>query len=251
MKIAIITGASSGMGAEFVSRIDKACNDLDQIWAVSRTVEETVFPETKAEIVRIPLDLTGEDAKTLLSKKLEAEMPKIKILVNSAGFGKMGKFESLSLELQTDMMKCNTIGLMTMCHLCIPYMAKGGYIINMASAAAFLPQMRFAVYAASKSFVLSFSRALGYELKDRKISVTAVCPGPVKTPFFDIAEEEGYTLFIKKFFMVKPERVVAHALRCAKERRQVAVYGLPMKGMQFISKALPHRLILEIYDRIV
>lgn len=251
MKIAIVTGASSGMGAEFVKRIDQGCNDLDQIWAVSRTVETTEFPETKAEIIRIPLDLTKEETKTVLLEKLEAEKPKVKILVNSAGFGKIGKFESLSLEIQTDMIKCNTVALMTMCHLCVPYMVKGGYIINLASAAAFLPQMRFAIYAASKSFVLSFSRALDYELKDRRISVTAVCPGPVKTPFFDIAEEEGYTLFIKKFFMAKPEKVVAYALKCAKERRQISVYGLPMKGMHLISKAFPHRLVLEIYDKIV
>ena len=251
MKIAIITGASSGMGAEFVSQIDRGCNDLDQIWAISRTVDETEFPQTKAEIILIPLDLTKKEAKSVLAEKLKNEMPKVKILVNSAGFGKMGKFESLSLELQTDMMECNTIGLMMMCHLCIPYMAKGGYIINMASAAAFLPQMRFAIYAASKSFVLSFSRALGYELRDRKISVTAVCPGPVKTPFFDIAEEDGYTLLIKKFFMVRPEKVVAYAIKCAKERRQTSVYGLPMKGMQLIGKVFPHCLILEIYDKMV
>ena len=102
MKIAIITGASSGMGAEFVSQIDRGCNDLDQIWAISRTVDETEFPQTKAEIIRSPLNLTKKEAKSVLAEKLKNEMPKVKILVNSAGFGKMGKFESLSLELQTD-----------------------------------------------------------------------------------------------------------------------------------------------------
>lgn len=251
MKIAVITGASSGIGAEFVSQIDKSCNDLEQIWAISRTVGETQFPPTKAEIIRIPLDLTKESAKQRLKETLKEEMPKIKILVNSAGFGKMGRFDSLSIELQRDMVECNVNGLMTMCHLCIPYMVKGGYIINMASAAAFLPQMRFAVYAASKAFVLSLSRALNYELRDRKISVTAVCPGPVKTPFFDIAEEEGYTLFIKKFFMVKTEKVVSYALQCAKARRQTSVYGFFMKVMQLIGKIFPHRLVLEIYNKMV
>lgn len=251
MKIAIVTGASSGMGKEFVIQLDRACNDLDKIWVISRNIEKAEFPETKAEIVRIPLDLTTEKAKETLKQKLKEENPKIKLLVNSAGFGKMGKFENLSLEVQTDMMECNAISLMMMCHICIPYMAKGGYIINMASAAAFLPQMRFAIYAASKSFVLSFSRALGYELKDRQISVTAVCPGPVKTPFFDIAEEEGYTLFIKKFFMAKAEKVVSYAIKCAKERKQTSVYGFSMKGMQLIGKLFPHRVILEIYNKMV
>ena len=239
------------MGKEFVSQLDKACNDLDQIWAIARTVDETEFPDTRAEIVKLPLDLTDKEAQNLLESRLQMEQPRIKVLVNSAGFGKMGKFEDISLDMQTDMIECNTIALMRMCHLCIPYMVPGGYIINLASAAAFLPQMRFAVYAASKSFVLSFSRALHYELRDRGISVTAVCPGPVKTRFFDIAEEDGYTLLIKKFFMAKPEKVVAYALSCAKRRAQTSVYGVSMKGMHLIGKLLPHHLILEIYNKMV
>lgn len=251
MKIAIITGASSGIGQEFVFQLDQACNDLDEIWLIARTVETAEMPVTKAKLVRIPLDLTTEHAHEVIEKRLKENSPRIKILVNSAGFGKMGNFEKIPLDVQTDMMKCNAIALMKMCHICIPYMVKGGYIINMASAAAFLPQMRFAVYAASKSFVLSFSRALNYELKDRKISVTAVCPGPVKTPFFDIAEETGYTLFIKKFFMADPEKVVLYALRCARERRQVSIYGITMKGLYLVSKLLPTKLILEIYNKMV
>lgn len=250
-KIAIITGASSGMGKEFAHQIDKRCNDLDQIWVISRSIEKTEFPDGKAEFIRLPLDLTAEESIAVLQERLRAENPKIKLLVNSAGFGKMGKFEEIPLGMQTQMLECNTIALMKMCHICIPYMAKGGYIINMASVAAFLPQMRFAVYAASKSFVLSFSRALHYELQDRKISVTAVCPGPVKTAFFDIAEETGYSLKLKKYFMVKPEKVVAYALRCAGERRQLSVYSLPMKGMRILAKAVPHSVILEIYDKLV
>lgn len=251
MKIAIITGASSGIGQEFVYQVDRACNDLDEIWVIARTIEQTQMPVTKSKIVRIPLDLTEENAHKVLEDKLKEASPKIKMLVNSAGFGKMGNFENIPLKVQTDMMECNTIGLMKMCHICIPYMVKGGYIINMASAAAFLPQMRFAVYAAGKSFVLSFSRALNYELRDRKISVTAVCPGPVKTPFFDIAEETGYTLSIKKFFMADPKKVVLYALRCAKERRQISVYSIPMKGLYLVTKLLPTKLILEIYNKMV
>lgn len=251
MKIAIITGASSGIGEEFLFHVDQACNDLDEIWVIARRVQQTEFPITKAKIIRLPLDLTTKEAQELLEEKLSYEEPRIKLLVNCAGFGKMGKFEDISLDMQCNMVECNSIALMKMCHLCIPYIVKGGYIINMASVAAFLPQMRFAVYAASKSFVLSLSRALNYELRDRRISVTAVCPGPVKTPFFEIAEETGYTLFIKKIFMADTEKVVKYALRCAKERRQISVYGIPMKVLHFISKLLPSRLILELYDLIV
>lgn len=251
MKVAIITGASSGIGEEFVFQIDQACNDLDEIWVIARRVEQTEYPVTKARIVRLPLDLTSKEAQQVLEEKLAYEEPRIKLLINCAGFGKIGRFEDISLDMQCNMMECNAIALMKMCHLCIPYIIKGGYILNMASAAAFLPQIRFAVYAASKSFVLSFSRALNYELRDRRISVTAVCPGPVKTHFFDIAEETGYTLFIKKIFMAKTEKVVKYALQCARERRQVSVYGIPMKALHLISKVLPHRLVLELYDLIL
>ncbi|MCH5280246.1 MAG: SDR family NAD(P)-dependent oxidoreductase [Lachnospiraceae bacterium] len=251
MKIAVITGASSGIGKEFLIQLDKACNDLDQIWAISRTIEETKLPDTKAKIIRLPLDLSKEEAFETLSQKLKAEDPKIKVLVNSAGFGKMGKFTEIPLAMQKDMVSLNVSGLMKACHICIPYMAKGGYIINMASAAAFMPQMRFAIYAATKAFVLSFSRALHYELAPKKVSVTAVCPGPVKTNFFAVAEETGYTLQIKKFIMVKPEKVVAHALTCARARKQLAVYGLPMKALQLIGKIVPTGFALSIYDRMV
>lgn len=251
MKIAIVTGASSGMGKEFVQQIDRACNDLEQIWVIARSIEQTEFTETKAELVRIPLDLTKEDDANILVKRLETENPQIKILVNSAGFGKLGKFAEVPLDIQTDMIECNDVALVKMCHFCIPYMVKGGYIINMASVAAFMPQMRFAIYAASKAFVLSFSRALHYELKDKKISVTAVCPGPVKTAFFDTAEEYGYTLMIKKYIMAKPEKVVDQALKDAKNRQQVSVYGPLMKGMRILTKCVPKRILLDVYDKMV
>lgn len=252
MKIAIITGAGSGIGKEFLVQLDKACNDLDEIWAISRTIETTAFPDTKARIVKLPLDLTKENAFETLSSKLKENAPKIKVLINSAGFGKMGEFAHIPLQMQSDMVALNVNGLMKTCHICIPYMVKGGYIINMASAAAFMPQMRFGVYAATKAFVLSFSRALYYELAPQKVSVTAVCPGPVKTNFFDIAKETtGYTLRIKKLIMVKPEKVVAHAIKCAKARKQMAIYSLPMKGLHLIGKIVPTDLALTVYDHMV
>lgn len=250
MKIAIITGASSGIGEEFVFQVDQACNDLDEIWVIARRIQQTELPITKAKLIRLPLDLTTKEAQELLEEKLRDEEPRIKMLVNCAGFGKIGRFEDIPLDVQCNMVECNSVALMKMCHLAIPYMVKGGYIINMASMAAFLPQMRFAVYAASKSFVLSFSRALSYELRDRQISVTAVCPGPVATPFFQIAEETGYTLLIKKIFMADKEKVAKYALWCARERRQISIYGIFMNALHLVSKLLPQRLVLELYNLI-
>lgn len=115
----------------------------------------------------------------------------------------------------------------------------------LASSAAFLPQADFATYAASKSYVLSLSRALNQELRPKKIYVTAVCPGPVDTPFFDRAEQYGKTLAIKKYVMAAPEAVVKKALLDSYHKKSISVYGLPMKAFAFASKTLPHDLLLK------
>ena len=113
-----------------------------------------------------------------------------------------------------------------------------------ASSAAFLPQPGFAVYAATKSYVLSYSQALAEELRPKRVFVTAVCPGPVSTEFFDKAEVHGRSFAIKKYVMETPERVVERALRDSRRKRRVSVCGLPMKAFYLLCKLLPHRLIL-------
>lgn len=251
MKIMIITGASSGMGKEFVTYLDQKCNDVDEIWTIARRAKDVSFPNTKAKIVPLAYDLTKEVDMKALADRLEVHKPSIKVLVNCAGFGKVGPFGEISIASQSEMVQLNDVALMQMCYHCIPYMVAGGYIINLASSAAFLPQMRFAVYAASKSFVLSFSKALHYELKDRGISVTAVCPGPVDTEFFAVAEENGRSFGFKSFFMAKPDKVVKHAVFCAQNRKQVAIYGASMKGFNLLCKVIPHRLIMDVYDQMI
>ena len=137
------------------------------------------------------------------------------------------------------MVDINCRALTAVTHIVLPYITKKGQIIQMASSAAFMPQPGFAVYAASKSYVLSFSRALGCELKGRDISVTAVCPGPVKTEFFDIAETYEAVRLYKKLTMAKADKVVYQALVDAKHGRSVSVYGPLMKGFRVLAKFLP------------
>lgn len=116
----------------------------------------------------------------------------------------------------------------------------------MASSAAFLPQPDFAVYAATKSYVLSLSRALNAELRYRGIYVTAVCPGPVYTEFFDIAEQYGSTLAVKKLVMITAEKCVSVALHASYHKRDMAVPGIPMKAFLLATKLLPQEGILRI-----
>ena len=119
-------------------------------------------------------------------------------------------------------------------------------MIQLASSAAFIPQKSFAVYAATKSYVLSFSRGLNEDLKKRGIHVTAVCPGPVDTPFFDLAEKGGDTLAIKKLVMAKAELVVEQAIRASRAKKSMVVYGLPMRASLLFTKLLPHDFILAV-----
>ena len=133
-----------------------------------------------------------------------------------------------------------------MIQLSLPRMGRGSRIINLASAAAFCPQNGFAVYAATKAYVLSLSMALSSELRLRGITVTAVCPGPVDTEFFRVSGE--LTAPLKKLTLAKAPAVVRKALKDSRKRREVSVYGISMKAACIGAALLPHRLILRIEE---
>ena len=248
MVIAVITGASSGMGREFVRQIAEKYPKLQEIWVIARRKER--LEELKSQIpVRLRIldyDLTKERSIWDLERTLYEKKPKIKLLVNAAGYGKIGHFQELTYQDNAGMIELNCRGLTAVTYACLPYMLPNGRIIQLASSAAFLPQPNFAVYAASKSYVLSFARALGRELRDKKITVTAVCPGPVDTEFFDVAEQKGQTAYVKKLAMAKAPQVVAKALKDAACGKEVSVYGALMKGTHLAAKILPHRVLLSL-----
>ncbi|MCR4727856.1 MAG: SDR family NAD(P)-dependent oxidoreductase [Lachnospiraceae bacterium] len=247
MNIAIITGASSGMGRETARRIDEIYTDkLSEIWLVAR--RESRLQELAASLkhkTRIfALDLTDEKAVSEFDLTLNLVNPNVKILVNASGFGVMGKFTDVYAKEHAGVVRLNCEALTKVTHMVLSYMRRGARIIQFASSAAFMPQPGFAVYAASKAYVLSFSRALNEELKDRGISVTAVCPGPVDTEFFDIAEKNGTNFHFKKKFMAKQEDVVNRALIDAYHRKDISVYSPAMILFFVITKILPHKLIM-------
>ena len=250
MKIVIVTGASSGIGAEFVRQIDRDFSRIDEIWMIARNGKkmEEIASTLQNKVRIISLDLEKEEQRKELNILLEVEKPTICMLVNCAGFGLMGDFEQLDMEEQLNMVELNCKALTAITYMAIPYMIRNGRIIQLASAAAFVPQAHFAVYAATKSYVLSFSRALQEELIPKEIFITAVCPGPVDTPFFERAETNGQTLALKKNFSVSPEWVVRDALTAAKKRKTVAVCSVPMKLFRILCKIVPHSWILEFVE---
>lgn len=248
MKIAVVTGASSGIGREFVRQIPFFYRELDEIWVIARREDRLKqLEQTSRTPIRI---IAGDLQKNPVYKEyrraLKEFRPEVRMLVNAAGFGRSGGFTDIASEnrkTHADMIRLNCIALTRMTELTLPYMGKGGRILNIASAAAFCPQSGFAVYAATKSFVLSLSRALFEELRPRGIIVTAVCPGPVDTEFFRTSGE--LTSPLKKLTLAKAQAVVRRALTDSRKRKAVSVYGLPMKAAAAGSKLLPHGLILR------
>ena len=248
-RVAIITGASSGMGKEFALEIDRKFNSIDEIWLIARRKDR--LEELRREINKscqiFCEDITQEGFKDRFLTILKQEKPSVKMLINCAGYGIYGNVIEESIEEEKGMIDVNCTALTVVTLSTIPYMAKNSRIINMASSAGFLPQPNFSIYAATKSYVLSFSRSLNRELKDKNICVTAVCPGPVRTEFFTIAEKGREKPAWKEMFMVEAKDVVKLALKDSMNKKEVSVYGKAMKLFAFITKILPHKLILDFY----
>lgn len=251
MNIVIITGASSGIGREFALQMDGHFGKIDEFWLVARSEErlEELGRSLKHRTRIFAMDLTEKTSLDSLEDAVFDHNAVVRMLINCAGYGIMGSFCEQDVELELGQIRLNCEALTDLTHRMLPYMRWGSRIIQMASSAAFLPQPDFAVYAATKSYVLSFSRALGEELKNAGIYVTSVCPGPVDTPFFDIAEATGSTLAVKKYTMVDVHRVVAQALKDSYRKRPMSVCSLPIKAFWGLSRMVPHGLILRAMDQ--
>lgn len=250
MNIVIITGASSGIGLEFAKKLDSGFHTIDEFWLVARREDKL---KEAAALLRhrtrlFPMDITDSTQLDVLEDAVIRQDAVVRMLINCAGYGLLGGFCEQDTEAELGMIRLNCLALTELTHRMIPYMRRNSRIIQLASSAAFLPQPDFAVYAASKAYVLSFARALGRELEPFEIWVTCVCPGPVDTPFFDIAEQGGSTLAIKKRVMVSAEKVVEQALRDSYLRREISVYSLPIRAMHVLTKVFPHRAILDLMD---
>ena len=249
-RIAVVTGASSGMGREFVMQLNAFCPDLDEIWVLARRRKRLEQLALKCPVpVRIfEGDVTKKKVLRSLKTGLQNERPVIRVLINAAGFGKTGTVEEIAAKeenAQTDMINVNCRALTGITEICLPFLHRGSRIINLASAAAFCPQPSFAVYAATKAYVLSFSRALNRELRKRGIIVTAVCPGPVNTEFFRVSG--GLSSPVKNHFAKEASAVVRKALRDSLSKKEISVYGAGIKAARLGAKILPHRLVIRLF----
>lgn len=266
--IAIITGASSGIGAAFVKEISRdslgiSGKPIDEIWIIARREErlEALKNDLGDDRIKVhALDITSSDDISRLKKELEEKTPDIAILVNSAGIGKRACVASKPESVLEDTIDINCKSLSVISRICLPYMMKkgasvknGSRIINVGSSAAFLPQPTFAAYAASKSYVVSFSRALDMEVRPYGCAVTVVCPGPVKTEFQTLATDgksKEFTGF-RKYVVADPEKLARASLRASKNGRHLFVYKISQKFLHVISKIVPVYWILKIESLIM
>lgn len=248
MNIIIITGVSSGIGMEFAHQMDDYFTNIDEFWLIARRRDKLneLAASLKHKARVLCMDITKDAQLERLEDTIIEKKAVVRMLINAAGYGLMGDFAGQDREDALGMIRLNCEALTNITHRMLPYMRRGSRIIQMASSAAFLPQIDFAVYAATKSYVLSFSRALGEELRDKGIYVTSVCPGPVDTPFFDIAEKTGSTLAIKKYTMVEAERVVDRALKDSYQKRTLSVCSIPIQAFAVATKLLPHDVYLYL-----
>ena len=250
MNIAIITGASSGMGKEFALQLSKK-ETFDEIWVIARRMEalQALQAQIACPVVPISLDLCDSRSFDAYEALLKEKRPNVLVLVNAAGFGKFGKWENISLEDCNRMIDLNCKALLVMTRMVIPYMQPGGHILELDSLSAFQPVPYITTYGATKAFVLSYSRAMNRELKDKGIRVMAMNPGWVKTEFFNHAFQtngDGEVRYFDRLYEAKD--VVAVGLKdLYRSKKDYSVPGLPVKMQLFLVKLVPHRIVMKIW----
>lgn len=247
-KIAVITGASSGLGKEFAKAV-RSGGHFDEVWVIARRKEnlEALRGEIPFPVKVIPFDLTDRENLRKIGEMLRDQSPDVALLVNCGGFGKFSATTDSPVEVNLNMMDLNCGALMAMCQMCLPYMQKGAHIINIASVASCQPIPYINVYGATKAFVLSFSRALNREVKPQGITVTAVLPFWTKTEFFNRAVAEDNKVVKKYVAMYEPQDVVKRAWRDAYKGRDVSKYGFIARFQMFLAKILPHSFVMSYW----
>jgi hypothetical protein len=248
MKTAIITGASSGLGREYLIALTELCPEIEEFWLIARresrlTELSDEMPQVKCFI--LPLDLSDKESLSAYKQMLAKKEPEVMLLINNAGFGRLGQAEEIPLTTQTDMIALNCSALTAVTLLTVPYMKKGSFIIQVCSIAAFCPTPRMTVYSSTKAYILSFSKGLRSELKEKGINMLAACPGPMDTEFMAVANIEGRSRLFGMLPRCDVRRVARKSIIKAKKGRAVYTDRLVYKLYRVLTKLLPHNLTMR------
>lgn len=250
MKIAIVTGASSGIGKEFALLLAKLSGQVDELWVVARRTKRL---EELRQSLTIPVRVLAYDLCDLANvERLRAELqkyrPNVTFLVNGAGYGKFGSYAQITDAEALGMVDVNCRALVGVTNAVLPFMHHGAHIIHMSSTAAFQPLPDMAVYAATKAFVASYSRALNMELRTSGITSTAVCAGWMQTEFLEVAKTNASRSAVNNFAFIRlPADVAAKALRDSLRGLDVSVYGVCNHLHRLAAKFLPHSLVMDAW----
>lgn len=248
MKTAIITGASSGLGREFVRQIAEVFPEIESYWLIARRterLEEIAAQLPDKEICCIPLDLCDTMSFVTFREKLMSEAPEVALLVNNAGCGYLGNVGEVDTTSQTRMIDLNVRALTAITNMVVGYMEEGSRILNVSSIASFCPNPRMTVYSATKAYVSHYTIGLSEELKSRGITVTAVCPGPMATEFISVGNIEGNSRMFEMLPYCDQVRVAGGALRAAKAGRTIYTPTLFYKFYRALAKVTPVKLMVK------
>jgi len=250
MKTTLITGASSGIGLEF-ARIFAGQNYNLVLVARSKEKLQELKKELeklKIQVTVIVADLSKKETPQKIKDALKKEKIKIDILVNNAGFGDLKEFKDSDLKKMEDMIQVNITSLTTLTHLFMQdIISNKGGILNVGSVAGFIPGPKMAVYYATKAYVISFSEAIAKELEKDEVTVSVLCPGPVKTGFAKAADIDGDAVVKGK--IPSAREVAEFGYKMFKKGKVVAVHGLKMNMLKNTVRLLPRHTVVNIVSK--
>lgn len=252
-RIAIITGATSGLGREYAFLADIRLKNIDEIWLVARRAAKLQeMAGSMRHVVRcLSYDLTRSSSVMELTKLIQRKNIQVGYLINCAGFAKMGTTKSVTISDQMDMTTLNCMAAVRLTDACLPYMRSGDHIVNVCSTAAFQPMQRLNIYASTKAYLLRYTRALRMELLPEKIMVTAVCPYWIKdTEFIEKAENAGGTSVRSYPLASRVASVAAVSMMGVRLGLPVVTPGVVCLFHRVFSKLLPDTVLEYIWELI-
>ncbi|MCI8508729.1 MAG: SDR family NAD(P)-dependent oxidoreductase [Lachnospiraceae bacterium] len=248
MEIAIITGASSGLGVEFLEAIISEYPNLDEYWIIARRkdrLDKLVRKYNTKKIVSVGADLASEESYKEIADRLKQEQPEIKVLINNAGYEKSGMFSEMkNFDIQ-NMISVNIKGMTMVQRICLPYMKTGSFTIITCSVSSFVPVPNQAVYSASKKYVYYFGKALHEELRKKKIGVLLLCPGNMDTEMNPKGQSRQSDKINGLPFLDMKELTIK-ALKKAAKGKVVYTPGTFYKFYRVAGKILPSNLMIKI-----
>ncbi|MCI1945427.1 SDR family NAD(P)-dependent oxidoreductase [Clostridium luticellarii] len=254
MGIAIVTGASSGLGKEFVYQIASKEKNISEIWVIARREErlKELADSIHIPVQVLPIDLIKRENIDYFMQYLKTRNPQVNVLVNAAGFGRIGSYKDINLLDSDNMIDLNCRAAVDMTVAVLPYMKRKSRILEICSTSAFQPFQYLNVYAATKAFLYRYSRALRIELLPRGIHVTAVCPYWIRdTEFISKAKHSKDGKEIKNFiFASKVKNVVSMALADSRIGLPVSTPGPICFVHRIVAKFIPHEIMMWLWELI-